>query len=276
MPTNTAQLTPDAGRFIGLFVGDSGSGKTPAGATFCAEGKVLIEDFDGRIRGLLGCPWVDRTKVDYNAYPAVKLAMGTTPGTETVFSRLNKNFEIMQIQASMGQFPYKTIMLDSLTNEQWLLLKDALSLTHTPGKGRKIGALNMSDPNDYNFVSTAMQDVLTFLKGIPGINIIVTAHLVDKYEKTDPDSEYSASKVVGSKLALTDKLAASIPGGFDHVFEFNRWMANDTPKFRMRFWGDLARTTFPGMPYGWQDVTGKDFYKFMKECIEKGKGVQKV
>jgi hypothetical protein len=262
MPS-ASQLSPE-NRFMALFVGDSGSGKTPASCSWCNEGKVLDLDFDGRIRGILGCPWLDRSKIDYNFYPAVK------PGLEVMFNRLNRDLELLQAQCNSGQNPYKTIVLSSLSAQQWLFLKDAISLTHLNGKGRSIGPLQMSDPNDFNFVSTAINNVLTFFRSLPGVNLIVEAHVIDKYEKKDPDDPYSPSVISGSKLALTDKLAAAIPGSFDHIFEFDRYMSGDTPKFRMRFWGDLARTVFPNMPLGYQDITNKDFYKFMHECIKKG------
>ena len=61
-------LTPEQ-RFFALFVGESGSGKTVAEATF--PGPLEILDFDGRIRGILGAPWITeemKNKISYTAY----------------------------------------------------------------------------------------------------------------------------------------------------------------------------------------------------------------
>lgn len=258
---NASSLTPE-NRFMALFVGDSGSGKTPAACSWFHEGRVLDFDFDGRIRGLLGCPWIDRTKVDYNSYPPVSKTVSTS------FDRLNKDLEALSIQSQCGQLPYKTLVLDSLSTQTWSFLKDGVSLT----KGNTIGPLKMAGPQDFNFESSGTKDVISFFKSLPGINVILTAHLIDKYGPVDPDDPYKGNTVVGQKLSLRDKLAAEIPGGFDHVFEFDRYMIGDEPRFRMRFWSDIARTTFQGMPRGWQDITGKDFYVFMHDCIKKGLG----
>lgn len=267
MAVSAANLTPDK-RFMALFVGDSGSGKTPASTSWFHEGKVLNFDFDNRIRGVMGCPWLDLTKLDYNSYPAVQ------PGLEVVYNRLNKDLEMFKLMAAAKQNPYKTVVISSLGQQQWLHLKDAVSLTHISDngrqKGRHIGELQLPEPGDYQFVYGAINNVLTFFRGIPDINIIVEAHIVDTFSRQDPNDPYSQMVVSGKKLAITNQLAATIPGGFDHIFEFDRTMQGDKPKFQMRFWGDLARTTFPNMPQGWQDITNRDFYLFMHEQIKQG------
>jgi hypothetical protein len=259
-------LTPEA-RFQAIFVGRSGTGKTPAACSF--PGPVLDLYFDNRIRGLLGCPWINRDNIEYNVYP-----ISFSKTAPTVYSRLNADLEIIQMQANSGQLRYKTIVADSLTSQTWAFLKDAISLTHVPsGKGEKghsIGPLKMAGPQDYGFESTGTKDFISFLKSIPGVNIILTAHLIDEYGPADPDDSLKGNIIVGKKLSLRDKLAAEIPGGFDHIFEFDRVMEGDRPKFKVRFWSEIARTTFQGMPYGWQDITNKNFYEYLQEMIAKG------
>lgn len=269
MPSSST-LAPDQ-RFMALFVGDSGSGKTPAACSWFHEGKVKNLDFDGRIRGLLGCPWIDRSKIDYDYYPAVK------PGLATMFSRLNNDLEVLEIQAKSGQNPYKTFIPDSLSSMTWLLLKDAISISHVGnGNGLSMGPLKLAQPGDIRFEINACKDIITFFRSLPGINFICTAHLVDKYGPVDADDPYKGSKIVGQKLSLRDTLSAEIPGGFDHVFEFKREMIGNGCQFFVRFWSDIARTTFQGMPQGWQNITGKDFYLFMHECVKKGQAALEI
>ncbi|MDE2439228.1 MAG: hypothetical protein KGN01_07615, partial [Patescibacteria group bacterium] len=109
---NASTLTPDS-RFIALFVGKSGSGKTPAACSWVHEGRVKDWDFDGRIRGLMGCPWIDRSKVDYEYYPVVNLSTNI----DLTFNRLNRDLEVVQIESKSGQHKYKTHVIDSLTAE---------------------------------------------------------------------------------------------------------------------------------------------------------------
>lgn len=251
-------LAPDS-RFMALFVGPSGSGKTPAACSWVKEGRVMDYDFDGRIRGLLGCPWIDREKVSYESFP---LGHNFAPA----YDRLMKQLEVLEMQSKTGALPFKTAVLDSLSSETWAFLKDAVTLT----KGNSIGSMKMAGPQDFNFESSGTKDAITILKSLPGINLIVTAHIIDKYGPVDPNDPFKGNMVVGTRLSLRDKLAAEIPGGFDHIVEFDRHMSGEIPKFRVRFWSDIARTTFLGMPTGWHDITGKDFYTFYHDFIKKG------
>ena len=53
-------------RFISLFVGRSGTGKTVAEASFPKP--IDFEDFDGRIGGAQ-VPWLDLKDINYTYYP---------------------------------------------------------------------------------------------------------------------------------------------------------------------------------------------------------------
>ncbi len=263
-------------RFLGLFIGPSGSGKTPAACSFitdeakAAGRRVRVFDFDGRIRGLLGCPWVDRSVVDYDYYPP------RMPGT--VFAKLNKDLEALQVQCNLNMNVYDTIVVDSLTTQTFAFLCDSIPLTHSGGgdgkdkkKGRSIGTLLVEGMDDYKFESTGTYSMLAFFRSLPVKNVIFTAHIIDRYGKPtttgdngmEVENPYAGSVIVGERLSLRDKLAANIPGLFDHVFRFERKMVGNEPHFYVRFWSDLARTVFQGMPLGDQDVTNQNFYKYL-------------
>ena len=254
---NAGNLTAES-RFFGLFVGPSGGGKTPSACSFVnasKDKKVLVFDFDGRIRTLLNTPWIDRSRIDYDYYPPIQKA-----GDKQNFQKLNDVFATLQVQLSMGQCPYNTLILDSLTTQTFAFICDALPMTHAGNKGRSIGAMKMAGPDDYNFESTGTHQVLAFFKSLPIQNIICTAHVIDKYEKEDPDNPMSPSVIKGSRLSLRDKLSANIPGLFDHVFEFKRQHYSGQNKLIVKFWSDLARSVYPNLPSGDIDITGKSFY----------------
>jgi hypothetical protein len=265
---NASDLTPED-RFIGLFVGPSNSGKTVAACSFQepdpSDKLIKVFDFDGRIRGLLGAPWINRNRIKYDYYPPVMNATGIS-----VYTKLNQDFETLLVQCGIGSNPYSTIVIDSVTAQNFVFIRDALRLTHGgknkggTDKGRMIGTLAMPGPDDYNFESVACNSVIAFLKSLPAVNIIVTAHIIDKYEKVDPDDPYSPSVVTGEKLSLRDKIAADILKNFDHKFRFDRKIINGEERFLVEFRGDFACTSYPNMPMGKIDITGKNFRDFLR------------
>ncbi len=244
------QITDDS-RFLGLFVGESGSGKTAAALSF--PHPIKVYDMDMNIRGGL-TPWIERKGIDYETFP---------PKDGNIFQKLNDSFTVLQMQCKMGQGP-KTLFFDTLTKSAVSFLLDAIPLTHVNNKGKSIGLLQMADPGDYGYQSTAISQIMAFLFSLPIPNIIVSAHIIPKYSKprlpTGELNPYGENVIVGEKLALTDKLAATVPGGFTHIFKFEKRDSGSKLLFSFSAQGDLARTPF-NIPYGDHDITGKDFYK---------------
>ncbi len=260
-------------RVNALFVGGSGCGKKAAACTFPHPIKYL--DLDARVRGLLGSDWVERKGIDFKYYPPIKQA-----GQKMIYQELNDDFEQMMIQAGVMKFPYKTIVLASATGLFSALLKDAVLLTHQLGnekgqeggkKGQYIGALAIADPGDYHFVYTAIRNVLSFLRSIPGVNIIVMGHTVPRYAKPikadGTVDAYADNVVVGSKLSVTDKAAAEIPTSFDNVWEFSKTFDGSKEKFYVQFRSDMARTSYPLLPNGMVDITRKNFYEYLQSKL---------
>ena len=247
-------IQPDS-RFLGLFIGRSGSGKSAAAYSFPHPIKVL--DLDGRIRGGL-VPWVERKGIDYDYFPP--------KDKTTVFQRLNDSFAALDVmlRTSVG-VPYKTLVLDSITWEVIDLLLDAIPLTHAPSnqgeRGRTLGTLQMAGPEDYKFQSTGTYQTIAYLKTLPIPNIIVTAHIVNKFAK-DKNDKYGPNVIVGEQLSLTDKLAENVPSSFDNVFRFEKEDTGSAVKFFFEAQGELARNAL-NIHYGKFEITGKDFYKEM-------------
>lgn len=254
-------LTPE-GIFRGLFVGRSGTGKTPAACSF--PGPVENWDFDGRIRGLLGCPWVDRKNVTYESFP---------PKEPGMIMRIMGKVETMQQMASVGQLATKTLIVDSLTAETFAMLCQSKPLTAAALKdqkgGRKISGYLMTGPAEYGFEADTTYNLLASLRSIPGLNLIVTAHLIDRYGKSDPDDPYSESVVVGERLSVRDKIAENVQIYFDNVFRFDKREINGKDKHTVKFRGDVARTSFVDLPEGEIDITGKNFYQMMMGYLKR-------
>lgn len=265
-------LTSEDGRFIGLFVGKKSSGKTCAACSFIGKnkesGRTKVLDFDGRIRGILGAPWLaeHKKRIDYEYYPP-----RVGPGAKASYVKINDDLESLLAMCNMGQNPYDTLICDSLTSDAFAMLCDAIPLTHADKAGKKIGVLNMAGPSDYGFEATNIYNQLSFFRSLPIQNIIVTAHLVERYGKLDPDNAYSESIVVGEKLSLRDKIAVNSMIYFDHIFRFDRRMVGKQEKFFAEFRGDIATTSFAELPTGEFDITGKNFYEGMLRLIQTGK-----
>lgn len=253
-----SDLSPEK-RFFALFVGESGSGKTVAECSF--PGPIQVDDFDGRIRGILGADWITdemKTKISYDSYP---------PKMEGLIPALNKKLEVQMIQARNGQPVPTTWLCDSVTNMNYAFMCQAIPLTHSLGtgsdkkKGKYIGAISMPGPEDYGLEAAACYDYVAYLKSLPIPNVIVSAHIIDKFGKADPNNEYSDSVVVGEKLSIRDKISENIKTHFDHIFKFDRETINGTDRFYVTFRGGIARTSYSQLPNGKYDITGKDFYK---------------
>lgn len=264
-----SELTTDT-RFVGLFVGDSGSGKTVAEASF--PGPVHFNDFDGRIRGLLGAPWIDRKNITYDFFP---------PKDPNLIEKLNNNLETLLAAArtGVGVVP-NTLVTDSITSECYAFICQSIPLTHNTGKnpaaggkkGKFLGPISMPGPEDYGLEAQATYDYIAFLKSLPIPNIIVSAHFVDKYDRPkDEHGEtltYADTIVVGKKLSIRDKIGTNIKINFDHIFEFEREIINRQEKFYVTFRGELARTSYLGLPIGRHDITGKNFYDELQKLIK--------
>lgn len=256
-------------KFRGLFIGESGSGKTPSACSFVdsdPKKRVYVFDFDGRMESLLNTPWIDTSRIEYDYYPPL---VGKARQKDKInFERVNEKLESMMVDCDQNRNPYSTIVLDSLKSQTFAFISDSLRFTHggtnkSGGtKGRSIGPVSMAGPEDYGFESTSTQTFIAFLRSLPIQNIIVTCHIMDKYDKRDLDDPLSPTVIVGERLALRDKLAANIPGDFNNIFRFER-RCNGKNQILVKFWSDIARTVIPNLPYGEIDITGKSFYKEM-------------
>jgi hypothetical protein len=262
-------------RFMALFVGAKHSGKSCAAASFekgLSDDKFIhFLDFDGRIGGVKTAPGVNLKKISYKYYPP-RVGKNQTP----FYQQINQDMEAVLAQTASGQCPYGGLVGDSLTAECFALICDAIPLTHTKktdsgqtrNVGKSIGIMNMAGPEDYGFEATGTYNLMAFLRSLPMKYIILTAHLVDKFGKADPENPFSESIVVGEKLSLRDKIGTNIGIYFDHIFRFERRMVGSQERFFVRFRSNIACTSYSQLPNEEVDITGKNFYEVLQSYLK--------
>jgi hypothetical protein len=250
---------------MGLFVGKSGSGKKSAIASFPKP--IHILDFDGRIRGINGSPFVSNADITYEYY--------APRADKPTINRLNDDLGMMEMQMKAGKLPFKTLAVCSLTGTTRNFILDAIKLTHVnegnKQKGNYQGILAIEGMEDYKYEATGTTQFMSFLRSLP-VNVIVTAHLIDKWGKPlkgdgTPDP-YAESIVIGNKINLRDKITENNMIYFDHVFSFRKELiGSNRVDHKVRFRGELERTSFAELPSGEIDITNKPLYPLIMQYV---------
>jgi|SRR5215471_4843475 len=279
MPT-ADKLAPEYGSFMGLFCGPRHAGKTCAECSF--PGPILVLDVDRRINGLLGAKWIDekaRKTIEYESFPP-KIGKGSE-NMKLMFERINARLDILTMELSKDPFRYRTVIVDSLTTLTMGMMTDVLPMTHAANqdgknRGRFIAGMPVPGPDDYHYESQGVYQVLQYLRALKIQNIICSVHVIPTYGKEDDDNPMSETIVTGETFALRPKLQATVPLSFDHIFRFDKEFNGGKEKFTVQFRSDIANTSWPGLPYGKVDITGKSFYQtltsYVKEEISQSAG----
>lgn len=266
-------IAPEA-RFVGLFIGESGTGKTCALASFPRPCHIM--DFDGRIRGAHGQKFLPMDGVTYTPYQPRQLNLPKT---------IDNYLESLLVASNVGQPIPTTLGMDSLTSECFAMLMQALPLTHSKDlfgsdkrSGKFLGQIPMPGPEDYGFEAVVTYGIMSFFRSVPIPNIIVTAHVVPTYGKEDPNNPFSNSVITGEKLSVRDKIGANVGIYFDHVFRFRKTYSGNAERFTVQFRSEIARTAYASLPNEEIDITGKNFYNevllpYIKKEIPNGKTV---
>jgi len=260
---NLAQIAKQQ-QFIGLFVGKNGSGKSGAAASFAELGPVKLYDLDERARGILGIK--DILGIDnLKKIEVVKVAF------EKGWAEFDKLLEMDLVKQKNGQFPYKTVILDSAANLQKFLVSDSQRLRGSKGKSR--GAIDFWTPDDYNYCSSGFFAFFYEYARKLGCNFIMTGWMVDRYAKPEATKEnadvtYAPNEIVGQKILLTEKLAEEVPGYFDEVYTFEKEEYNGRVKYFATFESTLAKTCHPALRKKLKlDFTDKSFYTEYSKLI---------
>ncbi len=241
--------------FFGLFVGRSGDGKSVAETSFPRP--ALVFDFDFRYEGIAGglaagC-LTDLKDIEIKQY---------NTRTKDGFTNFNNDLQVLENSRKSGNFPYRTVIVDSL----FPMTRSLIVASHELQGGKKIGDLRISGPGDYGFEVSGTHQIFDFLRMLP-CNLLCSAHIIDKYGKLDRSKDYSESGVVGEKLTVRDQLGESVQAYFSNVFRFSREVVNSRTRFYVEFSTDLAKNSY-GIGAGKHDITGKNFYEFLQKLIK--------
>lgn len=265
MPTPISEYKKDS-RFFGMFISRSGDGKSTAGASFAEAGPYINLDFDLRARGIVGSVGqniISGERVFYEEFSPLK---GYDP--------LDKFLEMQLAKyRSTGKPDYVTFQISSL----FTLSRMIKNTSHEIQGGKFLGKgsikIRMDGPGDFNMEVSVTHQLFDYFRMFPS-NIILDAHLIDRYGKPDPkpgmsESEmdalkYAPNEVKGTKLNVRDAYGESVLSYFDNVFVFSREAWGNQMKYFVEFSTDMAKNTF-GVPPGKHDITGKSFYRYFME-----------
>lgn len=248
----------EEGNYFALHVGDSGSGKTCASASFGRQGKpIYFFDCDKRIGGAMNhplaadwAPWVE-----YENIPQ------TAEGLEKVITTLER--------WKSSSCPFNTVVLSTITTFDDAVMKYADKYAGAPAN--KFGRYNMPGMSQYMLQGSAFDELIGLCKGMK-TNVIIEAHWTVRYKSEGPGKPKTIPD--GMQIAIRDKLAVMFPVNFNNVFFFKKsaeqvWnrekLANEMQvKYEVITDNELARTTIPGLPRI-IDLTGKSFYREVME-----------
>ena len=185
-----------------LTFGDSGAGKTIFAAGF--PGPVHFFDFDLKVSSAAafykGKPELE--EITYDQFPLDKDTLGDAG------HKLNDELGKLKKLAKSGDFPYKTIVFDSLTtmSDRMMeyIMKENPGIKRNITKGAQAPALQ-----DYGLFRIFMKRFIGEILSFP-CNVVMTAHI-----------EVKTDEQTGALLRqpmLTGKLAAELPIYFEEVY----------------------------------------------------------
>ena len=178
-------------KFMGLFKGMNGVGKTCAAVTFPKPLKVF--DFDGRMNSVKH-QWPNED-VDYDLYGP------------TNFHKFRDEFEALQ-----DRCPWQTIVV-TLTSMCNTIITYQLKMKGQENKKSK-GGLVVPSFDEYNGETTIITQVLDIAKILP-CHVIFEGHPVQKIDITG-----GVTKRYSSLVSYGTKVASFAPGYFNEIYHF--------------------------------------------------------
>jgi hypothetical protein len=258
-----------------LLISPSGAGKTCIGAGW--PGKYVCMDFEDRIRGILGVPWLNekiaRGEIEWESF--VPKRGGKMLGYNDVFTYLAK----LEVRVATGEV--QTVQLSSTSSLIRFLISESLNngIANKP-KHYNIGQIELAQKQDYNYTAACMANIIyTNLKSFK-CNVFIDSHLKDKVVAAPTETEPDRTLVVGRTLKAPGQLADEIPTWFDETWELtvDDTIKSQPPKRYVLFKSALAKTTIQGIPHK-VEFTDKNLYDVIKQYVSKNEeknGVQKT
>lgn len=249
----TSDLKID-GRFMGLFIGDNGCGKTVAAAGW--PGPIMFYDFDGRMQPVkLFYP--KRTDIEY-------ITVGIDPDSRNPnvigFMQFCQQFEDLQDRCKWG-----TVVVDSITALTATSVAFQLGIK-TGRKGKVLaGGIQVPTWDEFNGETMVVQQILEVAKILP-CHVIFTAHPVTK-----SDIVGGTVKKARSIAAYGTKTPSLVPIYFNEIYRFAVEPPDspNTPAKRSVMTQpdgfEMAKTALPLPPR--IEITGKSLYKRIQEYL---------
>lgn len=194
-----------------LIYGDSGAGKTVAATSF--PGPIFVHDFDGKVVSAANF-WRTHNpeklnQIEFETYNAI---VGKDKWETIQKQYATFNGWLVQMQALVREgkpFPFKTVVLDSITTWSDLLLKEIMRQTKDKIKGPIQGLDDIPGMQTYSVNTVHFKAQLNQLLSLP-CNVVVTAHIeIDKDELTGR---------IERRPKATGKLATYLPIVFGEVY----------------------------------------------------------
>lgn len=199
------------GRFMGLFVGTNGSGKTVAIGSM--PGPILIFDFDGRVDPLINF-YPRRKDIEYYTVGLADNARRDVIG----FLEFCKKFEALQDRCD-----YATVAIDSYTMYSVVAVLHQMGYRDEKDLKRTKGGLPIPDWDEYKGETGVAVQIMEVAKVIPA-HFIMTAHPVSSAKATKQGgstNEVLASMVKGSSISTYGwKTASILPNYFNEMYYF--------------------------------------------------------
>lgn len=189
-----SELT-DKEKYVKICVyGPTGAGKTVYASGY--PGPIYFADFDGKIESAANFLSKNNPSklenIEFDNYQPSQ-----ENGAHKVFRKFEAQLLKLEAAAREGKFPFKTVVIDSLTSLSLCLMKAVMS--ENPTK-----RFNADTPaqQDYGIFNHILTNLITRLLSLP-CNVVVIGHVVDKQDPITGETNY--------KVALSGQMADMLP-----------------------------------------------------------------
>lgn len=248
------------GRFMGMFIGENGCGKTIAEASWYEAGPIKIYDFDGRMRPVKFM--YPQANIEYTTVGAVR----NRDAGIIDYKDFCREFENLQ-----DDCPWETVCIDSFTSMSVTAITYQLSDSIPESTREKVGrrtatGFKLPGFDEYNSETTSITQIIDVAKVLP-CNVIFTAHPIIKTRTQD-----KKAIEIRTIASYGNKIAGFAPGYFDEVYWFeveSSVNAGEPPQrkvFTQSSAGFFAKTALP-LP-GVIDITNKRLFREIQSALK--------
>ena len=130
-----------------------------------------------------------------------------------------------KLESFQLNFPYKTLVIDSITSiadsmlGQVKRLKQGTTKSSGASAGRAVGGIAVNEMEDYNAEAAGLNELIALTKDIQRfhkIDVILIAHVI-RTESRDPSGKQNVTRVI---VTAGKKPAAKIPAYCDETYHF--------------------------------------------------------